>query len=295
MSQSQNLIPPSGIVTYESSLTEPIRSPIVSETKNTPKKTSPALVEVHHIGLKNYILEPYCRPVLDSGSSKQPTCKYGRACIVNKSKIFVHGDHLPHLSSTVFQSNRVTSKKFNYDKMDTRLVTCFNKLCKNANTKLPKSFHYICFQHMMKTLSNNEMSFLEIETPKDKIFEQIMNKVDMKKVMAVLQQTDTKLIFPVCGKRCFNSVSHLRNKKDTKGDSEYAQAKSWEGDGSIDRTIRSSIDIMINWLTTEENASKYFGGLDKNGKTNATRKEAYHYHLRDLIKKENGKYYMSMI
>ena len=56
----------------------------------------------------------------------------------------------------------------------------------------------------------------------------------------------------------------------------------------MDTETKSSIDILIDWLTTEENANKYFGGLDIDGKTSATRKEAYHHHIRDIIKKENG-------
>ena len=52
---------------------------------------------------------------------------------------------------------------------------------------------------------------------------------------------------------------------------------------------RSSIKVLLDWLTTEENASSYFGGVDNKGQTTATRKEAYHHHLWELIKKENGK------
>ena len=42
-------------------------------------------------------------------------------------------------------------------------------------------------------------------------------------------------------------------------------------------------------MTTEENCSKYFGGLDATGRTNGNRKEVYHLYIRDLIRKENGK------
>ena len=47
--------------------------------------------------------------------------------------------------------------------------------------------------------------------------------------------------------------------------------------------------ILIDWLTTEENCSKYFGGIDANGCMNGNRKEAYHHHICDIIRKENGK------
>ena len=291
ISQSQNLIPPSSIVTYQISTRPFPETPVVPSTTTSKQKLPPSVVEVHHKSSKNYLLEPYCHPILDSAAlSKEDTCKFGRTCIVNKSKIFSYGEHLSHISSTIFKSNRKSSKKFHYDMMDTRLVTCFNKSCKSTNTKFPKTFHYICFQHMMTASSNHDMQFIEIENPGDNILKQITDEVDIKKVMDALQQDETKLIFPVCGKRCYNTVIHTRNKKDPKEDSDYAAAKSWESDGNVMNGIKPSIEILIGWLTTEENASKYFGGIDKNGRTSATRKEAYHYHIRDIIKAENGKY-----
>lgn len=105
--------------------------------------------------------------------------------------------------------------------------------------------------------------------------------------MNALQNDGRKLIFHICGKRYYNTVSHTRDKKESKGDNEYTLAKSWEGDGSAKSGVKSSIDVLINWLTTEENASKYFGGLDIEGRMNITIKESYHYHIRDLIQKEN--------
>ncbi len=62
---------------------------------------------------------------------------------------------------------------------------------------------------------------------------------------------------------------------------------SWEKDG--EGSIRSSMEILIDWFTTEENVSKYYGGTDKHGKTNAERKEGYHFSIKDLIEQENGK------
>ena len=73
-----------------------------------------------------------------------------------------------------------------------------------------------------------------------------------------------------------------------KGESDYAIAQSWEKDGTS--TKMCSIKVLVEWLTTEENCSQYFGGLDANGRTSADRKEAYHHRIRDLIKQENGKW-----
>ena len=77
------------------------------------------------------------------------------------------------------------------------------------------------------------------------------------------------------------------------GQSEYATVQSWDNDGDANK--KSSIQILIDWLTTEENASKYFGGLDIEGRTSTARKETYHHHIRDLIKNENGKRFFILL
>jgi hypothetical protein len=97
------------------------------------------------------------------------------------------------------------------------------------------------------------------------------------------------LIFPVCSKRCYKYVSSYNCKKEIV----TSNSSTWEGDGSKD--TKSSSEVLINWLTTEENSVNYFGGSDKDGRTSSTRKETYHNQLVDLIKQENGKYYSSTI
>jgi hypothetical protein len=62
---------------------------------------------------------------------------------------------------------------------------------------------------------------------------------------------------------------------------------SWEKDG--EGSIRSSMEVLIDWFTTKENVSKYYGGTDKHGTTNAERKEGYHLSMKNLIQEENGK------
>ena len=132
------------------------------------------------------------------------------------------------------------------------------------------------------------MTHLTIENDKDKLVDLIdSTKVeDMASIVRHLSNHSTKLIFPVCGKRCYNTVSNVRNKEVNKEDSEYATNQNWEKDGTS--TKMCSIEVLVEWLTTEENCSKYFGGLDANGRTSADRKEAYHHRIRDLIKAENG-------
>ena len=133
-----------------------------------------------------------------------------------------------------------------------------------------------------------KMNFLEYKGAGDKIVDQLVGVTNMKEIEQHLENDkDTALIFPVCGKRCFNIVNAYRNKTRPKGVSEYANTQSWDNDGN--ELNRSSIKVLLDWLTTEENASSYFGGVDTLGRTSAIRKEAYHHHIRGLIKTENGK------
>ena len=144
--------------------------------------------------------------------------------------------------------------------------------------------------HMMKTQPKQDdmMKFIELESSTDKILGLVDNRIEKNYVIETLSNIGTNLIFPFCGKRCFNTIMTQRNKKESIGaDSEYATLQNWEKDGGEHN--KSSIDVLIDYFTTEENTNKYFGGLDKDGRTSSNRKEAYHHHIRDLIKKENGK------
>jgi hypothetical protein len=68
---------------------------------------------------------------------------------------------------------------------------------------------------------------------------------------------------------------------------EHTTPAIWDKDGTEDK--KSSIRILIDWLTTEGNLSDYHGGVDKHGNTNANRKETYHNLLAKKIREENGK------
>ena len=264
---------------------KPSSTPIsLSTTPNTL-----GVVLLHHNQKKHYVLEPYCIPIntdTEVVSTSQYVCKHTRECVINRTKIYLNGERMPHVSPTVFKPNKVKNPKFNHPIIDTRLVQCFNKGCKNTLTNLPKYFHYACYQHMIATKVEEEMKLIEYEGVGDKIVDQIVGVDNMKVIQESMGIDDHKLIFPVCGKRCYNVVMSSKNKKKPKDVSEYATIKNWNDDGN--EFNRSSIKVLLDWLTTEENASSYFGGVDKKGRTNANRKEAYHHHIRDLIKKENG-------
>ena len=263
-----------------------------SSTSSTYHNTSTplGLIRLHHEESSNYVLEPYCRPISDTFTPpKNMSCKYTRQCIVLKSKVLSLGDPLPSLSETAYK-NKIPFTKVNYINMDTRFVHCVNKSCKSTNPSLSKCFHFICYKHMMTTCKKGAMKELIFRGPSDKIIEQLHKGIDIKSIHNSIEEDNTNLIIPVCGKRCYNSVCKKlkKSKEPINGMTSYEKIKSWDKDGDENR--KSSIEVLIDWITTEENASKYFGGLDIDGKTSSTRKEAYHHHIRDLIKEENGKF-----
>ena len=281
--QSQNMHLPSSVLTYNST-----RNTTELEVSNT---NPPGLTRLHHDNTCNYVIEQYCHHITDTIQLSTEKCKFNRHCIVTKTKITNKGENLIDLSPTVYRNNCYSFKKCHYKTMDTRLVHCFNKSCKSStNTNISKCFHFICYKHMMITQLNPPMDTLELYNKKEIILNNIIEGIDMLRMTDNLKTDETQLIFPVCRKRCYNTVSKKTN-KENKGQSEYTITQSWDKDGNVSTNTMSSIDVLINWITTEENASRYFGGLDVEGKTSANRKESYHHHIHDLIKKENGMYF----
>ena len=62
---------------------------------------------------------------------------------------------------------------------------------------------------MIETQKDNEkMEHLTIEKGNDKLLELIDNTIDMKVIKETISNDSTQLIFPLCGKRCFNKIAH---------------------------------------------------------------------------------------
>ena len=242
---------------------------------------------LYHESDAYYVMNEYCRPISDSFNSTQHHCKFNRDCLVTKQKVITKGRNLQSTSPTVFTSVPATSKKNNYRIHDVRMLTCFSPTCKNQANNSAKVFHHVCFMHMLN--EDETMEKITIESVHDKVIDLVDENIDVSCLKEFSINELTNLIFPFCGKRCYNYIINIRNKTTNKeGDSEYAISHSWDKDGSSKK--KTSMEVLINWLTTEENCSSYFGGVDINGKTNGNRKETYHYHIRDLIRNENGKY-----
>ena len=262
-----------------------------NSNSNTMSTTHPPnLIQLHHNHQTDYILASYCQPIADSFLTPQTICKFNRECIISKNKTLSNAPQLTHKSPTVFGSATGNSKPNNYNVVDTRLVSCFNPLCKNTTTKLPKVFHHSCYMHMINKSSKEEMGTFYYDGKEDKFNSHIDKSIDMTRINAFLESDQSNLMFPFCGKRCFNSLFQFRNKKTNVTDSDYALTQNWEKDGSP--TCRTSMMVLVDWMSTQENCSSYFGGVDSKGNTSANRKDTYHHHIRNLILKENGKTYL---
>ena len=272
-----------------SSTDEPNSTNNASSSNNKTLQTNDdrnKLVKVHHDNEINYVLKEYCQPIDDTWKYTKEECHFSRYCIVIRSKVLEKASVIETLSPTAFGRVPYNSKKTNYTIMDTQLVKCFNPLCKGTQSKVPKVFHHLCYMHMMGMTANEHMNHLKVENGNDKLVDLVQDSIDMNLIIRQTTHDTSQLIFPICGKRCYNTVCNFRKKDEKKDGSEYALTQSWDADGNSSK--KSSTEVLIHWLTTEENCSSYFGGVDTNGRTNGNRKETYHHHIRDLIKSENG-------
>ena len=75
------------------------------------------------------------------------------------------------------------------------------------------------------------MELIKIKSGHDKLLELVDDMTDISEIEEIQEGDDifTKLTFPFCGQRCFNTISTFRTKvSQNKGDSVYAAAQSWE-------------------------------------------------------------------
>ena len=83
---------------------------------------------------------------------------------------------------------------------------------------------------MIATSSNEAMNLLQFDDANNKIKSTINNDIDNTTIQNSLINDARKLIFPVCGKRCFNCIMSEKNKSKGKGESECSIAQSWDND-----------------------------------------------------------------
>ena len=109
ITQSQTSNTPPMNFAYNStapSTDEQIRNPTSSLTKITNHPNNPpGVVILHHQNSTNYVLSDYCFPVSESLYNTTNQCKFNCDCVVSKTKVFMEGEKITHLSETVFSSS----------------------------------------------------------------------------------------------------------------------------------------------------------------------------------------------
>ena len=66
----------------------------------------------------------------------------------------------------------------------------------------------------------------------------------------------------------------------------------WHND-NIEENGKTSIEILFDWLTVEQNGTKYLGAKDsRSQQTDGKTKTACHKEISDMIKNELGEFFM---
>jgi hypothetical protein len=245
-------------------------------------------VLVHHEEKAHFILSSYCLPVNHSlDKSLVHQCRFGRNCIVHKNKVLDRGDVESSISPTVISRSKNFSKEqFMYNILDMRFIKCFSSNCKQKNQDQPKIFHHVCYMHFIYSNDTNDLKVIELEETNTLLVEYVKNIAgsDIR-----IPKSGTTIL-PTCGKQCQKKIIKMIeslnkvNKNTMKADG--TTKTHWDKDGSS--TTCTSIQVLVDWLTMEENSSSYFGGKNSKGQTNGSRRETHHYAIAQLIKSENG-------
>jgi hypothetical protein len=281
-------------------LDPPLNAHVITQSQSSTNSIlADKYVRLYHEDKSYMVLQEYCLPVT---SDNPRACKYPyRNCVVRRTKILDTGTLLNDISPTVYKPNLTEKTNLQYTKLDARYVQCFIPNCVERVPKIPKIFHFACHIHNSNHDSEYGFKLVQYKGGNDVLLNQVKNNSEELKLrIKEFPTLNTKLIFPMCSKRCFNILEKLRekskekpvsskkNRKNTKKQTvEHVTPAIWDKDG--DENKKSSIRILIDWLTTEGNLSDYFGGVDKNGLTNGNRKETYHNLLATKIRNENGK------
>ena len=175
---------------------------------------------------------------------------------------------------------------------DDTMLYCANPYCRhtkqNPDTSKPetKVFHAGCYSNFIHTCDEKK--------------ERHITKVEYNanNPTKVTQQ----FAFPVCSLRCHNRLAALEadhqkafsseekrmNKIRTaimSGDSSLLPR--WDND-NIHPNGMTSISALLEWVTTEENGSMYFGGNNSHGHPNGISKDKYHQIIAREIRQKTG-------
>lgn len=248
--------------------------------------TDNALITVHHEDQVYSLLSHLCLPVNQTPLNDNYDCKFpNRDCVVKRCKIFdqIGSKNLHKLSETVFSPPTKLSGTLKYAVVDCCIVKCCQPCCTKILDQNHKLFHFLCLIHSLSKSDNKGMNIISLTDKDDKLLKFLNIEEPVKSEVKSALRTGVNVIFPCCGKRCHKIVAASRLENNKPSSKKYVNGSSpttngttpnWDKDETADK--RSSIHFLIDWLTTEEHATKYFGGLDKDGRTSSDRKESYH-------------------
>ena len=237
------------------------------------------------------------------------SCKFGagtkRECLVKNWKLGTRKVRNKFLASSLLKMPDATVFPVPSDKIrhgifvvDTKLMKCFNPTCSTRNKDglaASTTFHFCCYAKM---LGKKNIELLKYDSTKDELREDQMEVVDE---IGREKVNKTKIVLPVCSKTCYNTVLRNRKQRDNlskkgsnkKEDVVHTKRNSdlnvrWDSDGGNGKL--SSEEVIVQWLSTNENSDKYFGGvIGQHRRTNCTSKDTYHTRLSNMIRDENGK------
>lgn len=238
------------------------------------------------------------------GDLRTESCKFGagnkRDCLVKSWQLGTRKNRNLFLSSSLLKMPDPATFPVPCDKIrhgifvaDTKLIKCFNPTCSTRNKDglaSSTTFHYCCY---CKMISSKGIDHLFYDFKHDELREdqmEVVRRIGVEKVKA------TQVILPVCSKTCYNAV--LRNRKSKEKETTNTKSTTfalnkrnnsnlrWDADGGEGKL--SSEEVIIQWLTTNENADKYFGGaVGAKRHINGISKDTYHNRLSNAILKEN--------
>jgi hypothetical protein len=205
----------------------------VDNTINSTQTSTQAILKDKYVRLyhehKSYmVLEQYYLPV----STVNPTIyKFPfRNCVVQRSKIIETGEQLSDISPIVYKPDPTVNKKLSYRKLDARYVRCFMSNCVDSDAESSKAFHFLCHVHNVNLKGEENYKLIEYKGGNDVLLDQVsMNDNEIKQQIREFPTMNTKLIFPLCSKRCFNSLQSHRKKKGERGTSYETERKRERG------------------------------------------------------------------
>ena len=180
---------------------------------------------------------------------------------------------------------------------DNTWVRCSNPYCKNKadgdkHIATGNVFHASCYS-----------LFIAQEAGKEHLCK---NEYDTKSPLHVTQT----IVFPVCQARCWNKVDreisnyrsscspydqHLYQIRTAVEEDDPSKLPSWEKDWIV-HDGPTSMSVLIDWITDENNGSAYFGAADKQtGNTKGITKGGYCNMIARIIKTKLGEFHTIII